>query len=245
MLKNLFKNRDARLKQVEPVAAPVVSEVKPVPEVTAVTEEKPEEKEVFFNLDTIYKSHYNITYRGITYIRCPFDYVLYQMLITEVKPDLIIEIGTNHGGGALYMADLLELNGKGIVHTIDINESINVLAANHKRIKYFTEGWENYDLSLADGYETVMVIDDGAHQYRQVLAAFAKFSPVVTLNSYYIVEDGIIDELGMTDIFEGGPLRAINEFLPGRDDFIIDRRYCDFFGKNATFNVDGYLKRVK
>ncbi|MBN9386586.1 MAG: class I SAM-dependent methyltransferase [Chloroflexi bacterium] len=247
MLKNLFKNRVARLRSVEPVINPVAPEpeVPVAVEAPAVPEEKPEEKQVVFNLDTLYKGHYNVTYRGITYIRCPFDYVLYQMLISEVQPDLIIEIGTNAGGGALYMADLLELNGKGIVHTIDINDSINELAANHKRIKYFTDGWENYDLSLAEGYEKVMVIDDGAHQYRQVLPAFARFSPLVTLGSYYIVEDGIIDELGMSELFEGGPLRAINEFLQDRDDFVIDRRWCDFFGRNATFNVNGYLKRVK
>ena len=42
------------------------------------------------------------------------------MIICEVKPDLVIEIGTNIGGGALYIADLLDSLGKGIVHTIDI-----------------------------------------------------------------------------------------------------------------------------
>jgi cephalosporin hydroxylase len=40
--------------------------------------------------------------------RRPFDYVIYQMIINEVKPDLIIEIGSNIGG-ALYIADLLML----------------------------------------------------------------------------------------------------------------------------------------
>lgn len=29
------------------------------------------------------------------------------------------------------------------------------------------------------------------------------------------------------------------------DDFIIDRELCDLFGKNATFNVNGFLKKIK
>ena len=39
--------------------------------------------------------HFGYTYRGVNCVKCPFDYALYQMLITEVKPDLIIEIGTH------------------------------------------------------------------------------------------------------------------------------------------------------
>src|SRR5689334_23622750 len=73
-----------------------------------------------FDLGTIYEGHHNVTYRGVKAVRCPFDYVLYQMMINEVKPDLIIEIGTHRGGGSLYLADILATIGDGIVHTIDI-----------------------------------------------------------------------------------------------------------------------------
>ena len=54
--------------------------------------------EMFFDINTISKGHHNVTYRGIKTIKCPFDYVIYQMMIFDLKPDLIIEVGTNHGG---------------------------------------------------------------------------------------------------------------------------------------------------
>jgi cephalosporin hydroxylase len=49
----------------------------------------------------------------------------------------------------------------------------------------------------------------------------------------------------VADLYDGGPLRAIHEFLArtnGR--YEIDRTLCDTFGTNVTWNVDGYLRRV-
>ena len=40
---------------------------------------------------------------------------MYQMIISEVKPDLIIEVGTRKGGGAYYLADLLDSIGNGVI----------------------------------------------------------------------------------------------------------------------------------
>ena len=126
--------------------------------------------------------------------KCPFDYVLYQMMITEIKPDLIIEIGTNKGGSALYLADLLELNGQGEIHTIDLPENkADPLLHSHPRIKDFKEGYSGYDTGNLSKYnKVILVIEDGSHMYEDVLAALEKFSPFVTNGSYFIVEDGII-----------------------------------------------------
>lgn len=200
-----------------------------------------------FNLDSIYDSHFRVKYKNVEYLKCPFDYVLYQMVITKVKPDLIIEIGTLKGGGAYYCADLLNSIGKGIVHTIDIENQVddyNVL--NHPRIKFFTDGYQNYDIELTKEFKNILVIDDASHKYQDVINTLNKFSKVVSKDSYFIVEDGVLTFLGGEDSEnQGGPIRAIDEFLQGNDQFIIDREYCDFFGLNATFNPNGYLKRIK
>jgi cephalosporin hydroxylase len=199
---------------------------------------------VHFDVQTVYEGHHKVTYRGVKAIKCPFDYVLYQMLIWELQPDLIIEIGTNKGGSALYLADTLALTGKGEVHTIDIEkDQASELTRSHPRIKLFTDGYQGYDLNLAKGYQTILVIEDGSHSYTDTLATIKKFAPVVTPGSYLIVEDGIINELGMKKHFDGGPLRAIDEFLPSHPEFSIDRKWCDMFGTNATFNVSGFLKK--
>jgi cephalosporin hydroxylase len=198
-----------------------------------------------FKLKDIEAGHFRVAYKGVPAIKCPFDYVLYQMLIWEVKPDLIIEIGTNKGGSALYLADLLELNKKGEIHTIDLSvnkEDASLLS--HPRIKVYKDGFMNYDTSSLSNYETILVIEDGSHTYEDTLAALNKFSPFVTKHSYFIAEDGIVNELGREREFNGGPQKAVAEFVSKNKHFIVDRKWCDFFGPNATFNVNGYLKRI-
>jgi cephalosporin hydroxylase len=198
-----------------------------------------------FNVRSIYRGHQNVTYRGVQAIRCPFDYVLYQMIISEIRPDLIIEIGTHKGGGSLYLADLLDTIGSGMIHTLDITEAYDKSLLKNPRIKVFSDGWEKYDLREADGFSKILIIEDGAHTYEHSIGALKKFAPLVSPGSYLIVEDGILDELGMKEKYSGGPVRAIHEFLKDNPNFEIDRKWCDFFGKNATFNIDGYLKRIK
>ena len=198
-----------------------------------------------FKLKDIEAGHFRVAYKGVPAIKCPFDYVLYQMLIWEVKPDLIIEIGTNKGGSALYLADLLESNKKGELHTIDLSvneEDASLLS--HPRIKVYKNGFMNYDTSSLSNYKTILVIEDGSHTYEDTLAALNKFSSFVSNNSYFIAEDGIVNELGREREFNGGPQKAVAEFVKRNRNFIIDRNWCDFFGPNATFNVNGYLKRI-
>lgn len=197
-----------------------------------------------YNDHTIYNGHHLVTYKGVPAIKCPFDYTIYQMILWEVQPDLVIEIGTNKGGTTLYLADLLEANNKGEVHTIDLPENNeSPLLRSHKRIKMFKTGFENYDTTAIKNYKTVLVIEDGSHQYADTLKALQKFSSSVTAGSYFIVEDGIIDNLGWKNKFNGGPQKAINEFLKNDKSFNIDTKWTNFFGKNATFNIKGYLKK--
>jgi cephalosporin hydroxylase len=164
----------------------------------------------------------------------------------EVKPDLIIEIGSFQGGSALYYSDLLQLlNNGGQVHTIDIQDYINSdLVKNNPNIKIFGGGYQNYDLNNANGFNKILVIDDGSHHYQDVVNAFDKFSNLVSKDSYYIIEDGVVTYLGIDGNFGGGPLKAIDEIISQSKDYVIDRKYCDFFGTNATFNPNGYLKRI-
>ena len=204
------------------------------------------DNEMLFSIASISEGHHKVKYRGIKLIKDPVDYLLYQMIINEVKPDLIIEIGTTHGACALYMADMLDLIGNGgVVHTIDIMEyPMDNLVLNHPRIVRFLGGFENYNLENAKGFNNILVIDDGSHLYGHVKSAMDKFKDIVSVNSYLIIEDGMLIHIGLEQQYDGGPLRAISEFLPNNTNFQIDRKWCDFFGKNATFNPNGFLKKI-
>jgi cephalosporin hydroxylase len=206
----------------------------------------PKDEKFELSLKGLDRGHHKVTYKGIKAIRCPFDYVIYQMLIGEVRPDLIIEIGSHEGGGAMYLSDLLKVyNIEGEVHTIDIHDMAKENLKGYDNIKFFGEGAENYDLALAKRFKKILVIEDAAHTYECSKTAMDKFADIVSVGSYLIIEDGIINELGIEKVYRGGPLKAIREFLPQHPEFMVDRKWCDMFGKNATFNVNGYLKKIK
>jgi hypothetical protein len=60
-------------------------------------------------------------YRGIPMIKHPVDIALYMRLIWETRPATIIEIGSDAGGTALWLSDLLRTYGPGgRVVSIDI-----------------------------------------------------------------------------------------------------------------------------
>jgi cephalosporin hydroxylase len=201
---------------------------------------------VKFNTSTIEKGHHKVLFHGIPMLKSPFDYVIYQMLIWEVKPDLIIEIGTNLGGSAFYYATILDSLNNGIIHTIDVVDLVNEKKViEHPRIKRFCNGFQSYQLTEANNYKKILVIDDGSHMYHEVSDALKKFSHLVALDSYIIVEDGIIDELGLKNIYNGGPNKAIKEFMRDNSSFEIDLKWTNFFGYNATFNTNGFLKKIK
>lgn len=206
---------------------------------------KREDTKIDLRLKDLEIGHLKTTYRGVKAYKSPFDYVMYQMIINEIKPDLVIEIGTYDGGGALYIADLMEIIGHGEIHTIDIDDRvIDTNVIHHKRIKRFLEGYQNYDTSQTISYEKVLVIDDGSHRSKDVYDAFTIFKSVVSVDSYYIIEDGILSELGYDIDYDGGPLRIMNKILSENNNFEVDYKWCDFYGKNVTFNPLGFLKRI-
>lgn len=190
--------------------------------------------------DLLNRGIFKFTYNGVPCWKCPFDYALYQKLIFDIQPDLIIEIGTNQGGSALYIADLLNLVGKGSIHSIDLEDKVSdIKVRQHPRIKLFLGGWQDYEIHNIEGFNKILIIDDGSHFYEDVLGVLNKFS-----NAHYIiVEDGVLGQMGVANDYGGGPVKAIHEFLTLHPEFEIDRNLCDFFGPNLTYNTDGYLKR--
>src|SRR5258705_10459784 len=56
--------------------------------------------------------------------KCPLDLWVYQEIISEIRPALIIETGTRFGGSALFMAHILDIIGKGEILTIETDNAI-------------------------------------------------------------------------------------------------------------------------
>jgi cephalosporin hydroxylase len=192
--------------------------------------------------DDIWKS---TTYRGLTTWKCPLDLWIYQEIIHELEPGLIIETGTAFGGSALYLADLCETIGRGEVFTIDIRD--RAAGVEHHRLTKLLGSSSDpvirdQVLSRAPEAGPVMVILDSDHTAGHVLEELRLWGDMVTPGSYLIVEDTNINGHPVYPGFGPGPAEAVRSFLAERRDFEVDTARHKFL---MTWNPGGYLRRLK
>jgi cephalosporin hydroxylase len=181
---------------------------------------------------------------GVGVKKCPLDLWIYQEILHEVRPDVIVETGTRFGGSAFFLASMCDLLGNGRVVTVDIEHSDD--RPSHDRITYLTGSSTDPDTvervrSEIGEDDSVLVILDSDHSRDHVLAEMRLYAPVVTKESYLIVEDSNVNGNPVKPRFGPGPMEAIDTFLSDRADFVVDDAREKFF---MTFNPRGYLKRV-
>lgn len=202
---------------------------------------------------------YNFTWMGRPIIQYPQDMIAMQEIIWEVKPDLIIETGIAHGGSIIYYASILELIGKGEVLGIDIDirEHNREEIEKHpmsKRINMIQGSAISGDIieqikPYTEGKKTVMVCLDSNHTHAHVLNELQLYSQFVTVGSYLVAFDTIVEDLPK-DLYGNrpwsvgdNPKTAVFEFLKSNNDFVINK---DIDNKILiSVAPDGYLKRVK
>jgi cephalosporin hydroxylase len=186
----------------------------------------------------------NTYWLGVPVRKCPLDLWVYQELIFEEQPDVIIETGTAHGGSALFFASLCDLVGRGRVITVDIGPIEG--RPEHERITY-VHGSSVADetveevRALAAGAARTMVVLDSDHRREHVLRELELYSPLVSPGGHLIVEDTSINGHPVARTFGPGPMEAVEEFLQGTEEFAPDVEAEKFF---LTFNPRGYLRRV-
>jgi cephalosporin hydroxylase len=183
------------------------------------------------------------TYFGIPCLRSPIDFWIYQEIIFALKPDVIVEIGNYCGASALSLAHLCDNLDKGRVIAVDIDHSrVDQAAKNHPRISFITgDACEVFDAVAEKCTEatTILVVEDSSHEYENTLNVLMKYSQLVTVGSYLIVEDSICHH-GLNVGPNPGPYEAISTFLDNNTSFYSDRKKEPFL---ITWNPKGYLKR--
>jgi cephalosporin hydroxylase len=164
---------------------------------------------------------YNFSALGRPIIQYPQDIVAIQELIWQTKPDLIIETGIAHGGSLILSASMLalleycEAIEKGV--TLDPSKpqrrvlgiDIDIRAHNKRAIAAhpmsgrieMIEG-SSIDPAVvaqvqrqAKGFRRVMVCLDSNHTHDHVLGELMAYAPLVTLQSYCVVFDSIVEDL--------------------------------------------------
>ena len=187
---------------------------------------------------------------GIPTAQNPNDAWIHQEIIAQVKPDFIVETGTWHGGSAALWATILQqVNPEGRIITLDIND--NVSAA--KQLPIVKEKVEFLLGSSVDPAivaqvakrvqgKKVLVILDSDHHKNHVLAEMKAYGPLVTKDSYMIVQDTNANGHPVLEKFGPGPMEAVEEFLATNDQFRPDREAERLL---FTMHPKGYLNRVK
>ncbi len=185
------------------------------------------------------------SYHGVKTLKNPMDYWVYQELIYQIQPDVIVEVGNNWGGSTLALAHQLDLLGKGRVIGIDIEQSkIPAIVRNHPRITLIespaVEAFPAVKELIAKD-ERVLVIEDSSHTYENTLNVLRLYNEFIHKGDYFIVEDTICHH-GLDVGPNPGPYEAVEAFIEENDQYVIDRSIESFL---ITWNPKGFLQKVK
>jgi cephalosporin hydroxylase len=186
----------------------------------------------------------------------PMDCWVYQEILYDTQPDVLIELGVAHGGNLLYLSHLFRLMDKPNAMLIGVD--IDTSKAADLRIPGLQLVQGNcldphtlQRVSALCGGKRTMVIADCDHNKSHVLQELAVYSPQVSVGCYYIVEDGICDVMGwnpatgepVKDVAVPGPQAAAKEFLSSNRQFVDDAPLREKY--LMTYNFNGFLRRVQ
>jgi cephalosporin hydroxylase len=183
------------------------------------------------------------TWLGVPLLKCPLDLWVYQELIHDQRPDLIVETGTWRGGSALFLASVCDLVGHGQVVSIDINAVLPL--PEHERVRFIAGSSVDPAVvsqveRLAAGLERVLVILDSKHTCDHVLEELRAYSGLVPVDGYLIVEDTNLNGRPVWPDYGAGPGEAVDAFLAEYPDFVVDRAPEKHY---LTFCPGGFLRR--
>jgi cephalosporin hydroxylase len=178
----------------------------------------------------------------------PTDLWIYQEMLFELKPDVIVETGVMNGGGLAFYASMCRMLGKGEVIGIDIEltESAKQAAEQFPEITLI-EG-SSTDPGVIDMVRKIvngrnaLVILDSDHSMEHVLREMQLYKEFIQMGGYMVIEDSNINGHPVLLNFGPGPYEAIEQFFKINKEFEIDKTREKFL---LTSNPNGYLRRVR
>lgn len=180
---------------------------------------------------------------GARCMKLPMDLFVYQEIIVETRPDLIVELGTADGGSALFMAMVCAALHQGNVLAVD---KTRYMWPSHPCLTF----WETDVLdskliaqieAVTQAKKKVMIILDDDHSCSHVLQELDAYSKFVTPGCYMVVEDTNVNGHPVFPNYGPGPWEALQQWLPDHPEFEVDSSR-EHFG--LTFFPRGWLRRV-
>jgi cephalosporin hydroxylase len=183
---------------------------------------------------------------GVPVLKLPLDLWVYQEVVYETSPDVIVETGTHMGGSSLFFANLFDLTGNGRVITVDIEHPPGAVMPVHRRIEYLLGSSTSPEVAEAvrsriRADERIMVILDSDHSERHVREELALYAPLVTPGCYLVVEDTNVNGHPVFRSHGPGPMEALEDFLAHNPEFASDLHRERFM---VTFSPRGWVRRL-
>jgi cephalosporin hydroxylase len=172
------------------------------------------------------------------------DLLTYQEILAEVRPDWVIETGTQGGGRAYFLASVCELLGHGEVISVAANGSANRPV--HPRLRYLTapphkpEARERVCEIVGPEPHALVILGSRAPRDR-TRREFESFAPLVPVGSYLVVEHTVLNGFPVDGSFGPGPHEALRRLMNLHGEFLADsarERHA------LTFNQGGFLRRI-
>lgn len=208
------------------------------------------------------RQHTSDSYAGVPLSKFPEDLRVYEHLLWASRANVVIEIGIERGGSALWFRDRLRtMASYGRIadpKVISIDLDTATARANLERAD------PSYDelIEVIDGDVTdpdlprtvepllpagsrCFVVEDSAHTRETTAAALRSFARFVPVGGFFVVEDGCVDveEMRGSDNWPRGVLPALHEWLatPQGAGFRI-RRELELYG--VSCHPEGFVERV-
>jgi len=183
---------------------------------------------------------------GVPALKCPLDLWIYQEILHETRPEIIIETGVWCGGSSLFLASICDLIGTGSILACDITlERVAERTRQHPRVRLIEGSSTDPQIAAliteACQHKRTMVILDSDHSKSHVLQELELYAPLVSEGCYLICEDTDVNGHPVCSGFGPGPYEAVTEFLQDNSAWRVDE-HCERL--LLTFNPGGFLLRV-
>jgi cephalosporin hydroxylase len=207
---------------------------------------------------------YGFSWFGRPIIQLPDDLVRIQEVVYAIKPDVVIETGIAHGGSLIYYASLLKAMGCGRVIGVDVEIRPHNRRAieTHEFAPLITmiEG-SSIDPEIVAQVRShiapldkTLVILDSNHTKAHVLDELRHYGPLVSVGSYIVATDGIMEQVvggprTKPDWLANNPRQAALEFTSTNPDFIVEEPKWPFnegvVDRRVTYWPDAFIKRLR
>jgi cephalosporin hydroxylase len=162
-------------------------------------------------------------WHGVPCFKTVYDIAIYSMLIDELRPGTIIELGSGTGGSALLYADLCA--GAGLT-----TEIISIDAAMPKisdpRIAFVEADCSRWlDATAKSNREfqrPCLVVEDF---HGDLAGFFRNLDAILEAGDYLVIEDSSAKQNRIAELIADRP-------------YLVDAKYTDFFGINCTSAIN-------